>query len=252
MRRVMYLTILALACSNAYTFDKDLNLTDPSELDLPVMPPDPNKKKGPPPLPVEQVEPTPEPPSFGGNPISAPTNTLIYVIDISCSMIIPSRYLDENGNAVNGTRLDKAKMLTCLSIARLDETYKFNVVAYSCSMLVWRREGLAQATPENKVNAINWVRSMLYPNGGTGTGQGVITALVMDRNNRCIILLTDGSPSCGEPGNPIEVHKSMIRSNNTQNASIHVFGIGATGVFRQFCQDVAAGNCGQYYDMPDY
>ena len=66
-----------------------------------------------------------------------------------------------------------------------------------------------------------------------------------------MILLTDGGPSCGTtpPKDPGK-HRLMIRNANAQHATINVFGIGAVGSWRAFCQGVAADSGGMYYDVP--
>jgi len=45
-------------------------------------------------------------------------------------------------------------------------------------------------------------------------------------------------------------HRAMIRRNNTQGATINVFGISASGSYRAFCQAVASDSGGSYFDVP--
>jgi uncharacterized protein YbbK (DUF523 family) len=87
----------------------------------------------------------------------------------------------------------------------------------------------------------------LRAGGASGTGPATSLAL-MARENRAVVLLTDGSPNCG--ATDIEGHRRMIRSNNTQGATINVFGIAASGTYRQFCQAVASDSGGSYFDVP--
>jgi Mg-chelatase subunit ChlD len=69
-----------------------------------------------------------------------------------------------------------------------------------------------------------------------------------DKENRSVVLLTDGAPNCG--ASDIDGHRRMIRAHNTQGATINVFGIAASGTYRSFCQNVATDSGGSYFDVP--
>ncbi|HZU99803.1 MAG TPA: VWA domain-containing protein, partial [Planctomycetota bacterium] len=197
----------------------------------------------PPPPPPPPTTPITPPPTFYGQALTTESSTLMYVIDVSGSMM----YLD--GFV---TRLDRAKAELNKSIAALPNNFKFNIVAFDCSVYSWQPT-LVPATADNKTYAESWVTGLIAE-GGTATGPGVALGLAV-KDNKLVVLLTDGEPNCGAgdevDGDPtcIAAHRAMIQTANSQRAVINVFGIAAVGEFRQFCLDVAADSGGTYTDV---
>lgn len=242
MRRFLLFAIILFITTPSVSQDKhnwDLPMDPPPKITNPKeikkLPPPPEN-----PFPVEEI------PNFGGEPINSENKTIVFVIDTSGSMVVyMGSFVDDEGNVVNnGSRLDRAKVELRKSIRALPEKFRLNVISYSCTVRHWARE-LRYATPENKASAINFVNSMT-PTGGTGTGFGVASALEY-KDVKSVALLTDGFPGCGgEIGDPFAAHRLMIKTANTQNASVNVFAIGAAAIERglTFCQDVARENSG--------
>jgi hypothetical protein len=221
-------------------FGLDLGLPPQPDLDLPIVPEhyDPkNPAPGPvPPSPEEddRFDPRDEPaPIFYGEEIETPSDSLIYVIDFSCSMHNEERDL-------------KAKAEFARSVSGLPPTLRFNVVVYSCQLSLWS-PGMRLASDANKLAAIEFVESK-DPSNGTATGPAVALALRLDTSNKSIVLLTDGEPNCGAEGMP--GHRAMISNENTQDATISVFGIAAGEPWRSFCLEVAMDSGGSYVDVP--
>ncbi len=228
-----------------FLFSAVLFSTPDTALDLPVTKdklPAPQAITGslPPPPTITGTVPPPPPddprdepgPVFFGEEIETDNDTLVYVIDTSSSMRHDDRML-------------KAKRECERSISALPPNIRFNVIGYSCSIRVlW--SGVRPAVPANKSAARQFVGS-LGADGATGTGPAVALGLA-DRSVDALVLLTDGAPNCGANG--MDGHRAMIRNSNIQRASIHVFGIAASGSYRAFCQDVAADNGGSYTDVP--
>lgn len=171
------------------------------------------------------------PPVFYGEEIETPSDSIVYVLDYSCSMGV-------------GDRLEKAQEEFERSVGGLPQSMRFGVVLYSCQILDLP---VVKATPPNKAEAIRFVHAW-YPNSGTATGPGTARGLSLDRANMTIVLLTDGEPNCGAEG--LDGHRRMIRNMNIQRATVNVFGIAASGTWRSFCQDVARDNSGSYTDVP--
>lgn len=196
--------------------------------------------------PDEEPDPDEEPPTFYGEPIPTENATIFYVVDTSCSMGWDRRsYVDDEGNSRTGYRIDRAKSELRKAIRSLPKNFKFNMLGYGCSIRRFRN-GMVDADAGNKNSGVAWVNA-LRPSGGTMTGPATAQGLA-DKQNKSVILLTDGAPNCGASG--YGGHKNVIRSNNTQNAIVTVFGIGASGSLRTFCQDVARDNGGNYVDVP--
>jgi hypothetical protein len=241
--------------SGPATFDPDL--------DLPIEAPQlvsktPTKA----PLPPKPVTPPPIPelpPTIYGKDLKSETGSIIYVIDISGSMGWDiGRYITADGKVATGCRLDRAKAELTRSVKSLPKSFKFNIESYDCLRYVCfvdysnSHMPLLPADEDHKKKAIDWIQA-LQPQGATGTGPAVLDALAT-RENRLIVLLTDGRPNCGsrdEDGswNCMMGHLSQIDCGNEQRATIDVFGIGATGEFKQFCQDVSSHNGGSYTDV---
>ncbi len=153
-----------------------------------------------------------------------------------------------DGRRANGPRIDRAKAELSRSIMGLSRNFKFSCVAFSCSTRVWQQQ-LQEANDANKSAALAWVRS-LQPSDATGTAPGTALGLSLDRQNKQVVLLTDGAPNCGASPQNESGHRTAIRDANTQRASITVFGIAAYGTYRTFCQNVASDSGGSYFDVP--
>lgn len=210
------------------------------------------KRKKTPQTPPKESTPPEEPPAetppeFYGEPIPTENQTIFFVIDSSCSMGWDRRsYIDQEGNRRVGNRMDRAKAELIRSISSLSKNFKYNALAYGCSIRSFR-PNLIKATTANKQAGINWTSS-LSANGGTMTGPATAHSLRNAPDNKSVVLLTDGAPNCGASG--MSGHRSVIRSANRQGAVITVFGIGASGSFRDFCQSIARENGGAYRDVP--
>lgn len=231
------------------------------DADLPVEAPVlGSKKPDTPPLPPVAPPVEPPPPTIYGKDLKSESGTVIYVIDISGSMGWDmGQYTGVDGQIATGCRLDRAKAELSRSVMSLPKSFKFNLESYDCSTYVCFSDSsdgympLVRADDSNKATACAWILA-LKPQGATGTGPAVVNALFR-RENKLIVLLTDGAPNCGAgsgDGNDpacLEAHLSQIHWGNEQRATINVFGIGATGDFKQFCLNVASQNGGSYTDV---
>jgi hypothetical protein len=196
--------------------------------------------------PPEEPDPEEEPPEFYGEPIPTESSTIFYVCDTSCSMGWDNKsYVDDEGNTANGNRMARAQSELRRGVMSLPKAFKFNIIGYGCSIRRFRN-AMVEANGGNKAAAVGFINSM-FPSGGTMTGPATAQGLA-DKENKAVILLTDGAPNCGASG--FGGHRAVIRAANTQNAIVTVFGIGATGSLRAFCQGIAADNGGNYVDVP--
>ena len=206
------------------------------------------------------------PPVIYGKNIVTPSGSLVYVIDISGSMGWEmGQYTTPEGQTAIGCRLDRAKAELVKSINSLPKNIRFNLEAYDCLFqCCFNGEGglpLLPASTENKAKAITWI-GQLTPQGATGTGPAMYNVLYYAPENLLYVLLTDGAPNCGggsgvdsDPAT-LDAHLALIRNGNQAGvngrktkARIDVFGIGSTGMFKQFCLRVASDNGGSYTDV---
>lgn len=210
------------------------------------------------------------PPVFYGEEVRMEGDAIYYVLDASGSMGAEAGgpFVGVEGEVRAGSRWDQAVAECTRSIAGLADTFRFGVLVYDCAVMPWNGGLLADATADNKLAATAWLAAQ-RPRGSTGTGPAVAHALQRNRQCLAFVLLTDGAPNCGAPSagpmtraqrnyyathggrpTPEAEHRKMIRENNLQRAAINVFGIGAGGVQRDFCQGVAVDSGGTYVDVP--
>ncbi len=211
----------------------------------PPLPPPPPPSPGTPPAPPPPPIPTPaNPPVIYGKDLRSQSGTIVYVLDLSGAM-------GWGGGAQ--THLDQARDELEKSIDSLPVSFKFEVIAYDCSVYVWRN-WLTDASAANKQAAIGWLSS-LQPQGARGTGPAVAHALTKHVDNKLVVLITCGAPNCGAGSGwgssaDLAAHRAMISAANAQKAAINVFGMAATGEFKQFCFNVCNDSGGSYTDVP--
>lgn len=259
MSRIRRERCAILLCGTAILFQCALSLASgPPELDLPMVPPPRPGSTPAPPAPPPEPEELPEPeedprdatpaPTFYGVDLEAARDSLVYVLDASGSMqswATATDYVGLDGRVQKGHRWDRAKAECVRSIRGLSPNVRFGVVVYNCGQRLWRSE-LAEASPRNKASAELWLRGIFYADGMTGTGPAC--AVGFSLGSDALVLLTDGEPNCGANG--LAGHRSMIARTNARAARVDVFGVGASGTWRAWCQRVAADHGGRYVDVP--
>lgn len=177
--------------------------------------------------------------TYFGQTLPAPSNRVIFVIDISGTMdwtygTFTDRF---GGTFFNGTRLDLVKDRTAAAIRSLPTTnFFFNVIAFDCQPRAWSPTLMA-SNLQNQNNAINLFVNTLLPSGSSNTGIGGSAALAMDPLVRTVTLVSDGLPTCG-PTSPA-AHLCEILTANTEGAQIHTFAVQGFGDFVVFMQDMA-------------
>jgi hypothetical protein len=216
------------------------------DLDLPVEKPGPKKPE--PPKPPEDPPPTQEdekPPTIYGSEVKSETASIVYVIDVSGSMGLDHAWvLLADGTWDGKHRLNRAKLELEKSIASLPKNWKFDVVAFS-SGNEWWSPSLQPADDAHKAAVAAWIKTQ-EPHGGTWVCDAMCAALWL-RENKLVILLTDGEPSCGWH----QDHRAIIRAGNAQGATVNVFGISCPrgSTMELFCRGVASDNNGTYIDV---
>jgi hypothetical protein len=243
--------LLALAAATAVA-------NDDSDLDLPVVlenykarPVAQTTSTQPVVRPVHLPPPTTDDPKdqpdpvFFGEDVRSESASVVLVVDVSGSMC---RLFRGGAGGETRLRLDVAFAEATRFLHSLPPTWRFGLVAYDHKTYVWR-QGLAQATRPNEDDALRWLTYPVGVHGGTQTGPAVALALSLDRSNRSIVLLTDGSVA--RP----DWHRQMIRDANQQRAVIDVFGIVEDTVMdyyvsmRSFCIGVASDSGGSYHEV---
>jgi hypothetical protein len=191
-------------------------------------------------------------PQFYDERIPDRTQSVIYVIDRSASMALPTQpFIDNEGRVVqDGSRLDYVKSELKRSVASLPEQFTFNMIIYCECVETWKPARVA-ATPRAKAEAMAWIER-IEPWGWTNTGGATAKAL-SDRGNRAILLLSDGAPNfldCSQTFvADFETHRRVIKESNRQEAIVHTFGIGLDPETRQFMAEVARDSGGTFREI---
>lgn len=219
------LALLSLFLAPTFTYAGSEGKVD-KEIDLPI-----EKPK----IQTIPEEKDPDGPEFYGEELGSESDTLVFVVDFSCSMY--------------GSRIAKAKSEVAKAINSLSKNFKFSVVTYSCYVKTWQSK-LVDATDANKSSAIGWVSGQ-SPNSATDTGTGVKVGLKLDAKNKLVVLLTDGAPNClGSGWGSGNDHLSVILGANGQKAKIDVFAIQPWGSsMKKFCQDIAQKTGGKFKEV---
>jgi len=182
------------------------------------------------------TEPTPEPPE----------KVSIYGMQIETSQIV--FVIDSSGSMIWHKRIEKAKDELSRSVSGLDSTVEFDSLTYGTNVgpVLWGK--LRKADSGAKEEALKWINA-IHPGGRTATGPAVAYTF-KKYSAKDVVLITDGVPN--EPeinGKKITLAQTteMILSARTDE-KLHVVGIGAEGLFREFLQNLAAKCGGSYVD----
>ena len=130
------------------------------------------------------------------------------------------------------------------SINSLTENSEFSVVAFGDYTTVWSQQP-KEATPSNRGQATSFVNT-LSAEGSTAMGPAAVQLVnisnMCDKENKQIIILSDGSPN--NPGATETL--SMISSANWQRTPINTVYIGGDSNGAGFMQGLAAANGGTF------
>lgn len=175
----------------------------------------------------EREEPARGGPSYYGLPLYG--SRLIFVIDVSGSM--------------RGGRLEAAKTELLKAIRELPDGVQFNVLAYSASVVPWKRE-LTHVSAATKEDAGRFVYG-LVANANTASYDALEAAL--KSNADAIYFLTDGAPNGGKTSNPAEIVALISRANRLCRATINTIGIAEGN--SSFLKSLAERNFGVYREL---
>jgi len=193
-----------------------------------------------------------DPPRLFDEEIPTTSDSVIFVVDRSSSMELPiGTYMNLEGQPVSdGTRLDFVKAELTRSIRSIPDNFSFNIIIYSECVDSWRGSRV-EANPSNKSSAEGYVNA-ITPYGWTNTG-GATQQALNDHENMVVMLLSDGAPNfldCAQTYvGDFDTHKRLVRTTNSQRATINCFGIGLDPDTRTFMQQVAAENGGTFREL---
>jgi hypothetical protein len=170
----------------------------------------------------------PNGPSYYGLPLAG--SKIVFVLDTSASM--------------NGPRIVAAKRELSRAIEGLPADVEFSIVSFAGKPLVWQTK-LVPASPDNKQNALYFVAAVHGVGSGTASYDALETAMSFD--GEVIYFLTDGAPVGGKITNPVDIVRTITRTNQFRRLTINSLGMGVnTVVFDTFLSTLAQQNFGEY------
>jgi len=195
--------------------------------------------------------------SFYG--IQTRSKRIVYVLDVSSSMNAPlgSRSPTTTGTAVAAPpgrrKIDQARSELKSSIAALPEDAVFSIVFYNHQVHEWRN-GLVEATVENKTRAGEWADS-IEAHGNTNIFDAVERAFGLagrgtyDKGSETaadtVFLLSDGQANRGRLVDRDEMRREIARMNRLRKVVIHTVALGGDADVA-FMQGLAEDTGGQF------
>jgi hypothetical protein len=181
-----------------------------------------------------EAAPAEETVSFYG--IEILSKRVVFVIDISGSMLEPAA-----GSDRNRTKIDVAKYELERAILGLPDDAQFNVISYSDRASQWRK-GLVKANRKERRAAVKYVREM-KPEGPTNIFDALEMAFALEADT--IFFLSDGMPNRGAVTDSGQILSEVKRWNEKRRVKIHTVGLGGDHDIA-FMKGLAESSGGQY------
>jgi len=149
---------------------------------------------------------------------SVQSDMVLFILDISGSMKWPGAPQGIKESEWQGSRIDLAHRELFKTIEGLSKETKFNVAVFSGAVMAWQKAEV-QATKENQLAAIAWIREQL-PRGGTATYDAIDYGISKTRADT-IYFLSDGVPSGGRFEEPERILMELRKANRFRRVSIN-------------------------------
>jgi len=167
---------------------------------------------------------------------AVPDQVIIFVIDLSGSMLEPAA-----GSDRNRTKIDVAKYELERAILGLPDDAEFNLIFYAEQASRWRK-GLVKADRKERRAAVKFVREM-DPVGPTNIFEALDMAFRLEADT--IFFLSDGMPTRGGIIDPALILAEVKRWNEQRRVKIHAVGLGGDHDIA-FMKGLAESSGGQY------
>lgn len=163
---------------------------------------------------------------------------LMFIIDHSSSMKEYSQGL---------TRLQRAKVELIRVISELDSDTKFAIVFYESVVRKWRDQ-LVEASDENKLEAIQFVKRLKYGDR-TNTYTALRESIDFSPELEAVYLLTDGRPTEGPVIAPPAIVKDILHRNRFRHLNFNTIGVSVRGPTEEFLKALAAESGGEFRSL---
>ena len=152
--------------------------------------------------------------------------------------------LDKSGSMTIGDSISEMKSEVTDAISGLTEQSEFALVAFSTGWISWKPRPHV-GTTANRTLSTAWVQS-LEAGGQTYLATACIETIrlcnMSDKEHKQIIVLSDGEPNNPGPAGTL----SSVTSANWRCTPIHTVYLGSQMAARQFMQQLAAMNHGEF------
>lgn len=190
---------------------------------------------------VPEIPQTP-PPDPGGALEPPEADSVVFVVDRSCSMGWGSSSIEVPG-VPGATPWQAAQYELTRAVNNLDQEAEFGAILFNHSFTLWRSV-LEPATSANKTACTGWVNSQ-YATGGTTYTPAVTAAINIGGGPpEVIMFLSDGYPNEGYGA------VGSITSANGGQCIINTVAFGVGGSALQLMQDIANQNGGSCRVIP--
>lgn len=183
-----------------------------------------------------------EPPGGGGILEEPDADSVVFVVDRSCSMGWGSSSIEIPGMP-SATPWQAAQYELGRAVDNLDGDARFNCVLFNHTFIQWTGV-LEDATESNKQSCNSWVQSQ-YATGGTTYTPPVSAGINIGQGPpEVVMFLSDGAPNEG----PSAV--GSITATNAGRSVINTVAFGVAGLALSIMQDIAAQNGGECRVVP--
>jgi len=152
--------------------------------------------------------------------------------------------LDKSGSMTLGDRFPQMKAEVTDALAELTEQSEFGLIAFSTGFISWSPRP-ESGNPGNRLGATVWVHNLQaagYSYLATACIETIRLCNLSEKEYKQIIVLSDGEPTNPGPAETL----SSVTGANWQRTPIHTVYLGSQTAARQFMQQLAAMNGGEY------
>jgi hypothetical protein len=152
------------------------------------------------------------------------------------------------GLAQERMRVERVKNELVKLLDALDDSYKFNILAFSTDVLAWRGgDELIQATDKNLNSAKRWVQGLTYEQY-TSTDRALERAFA-HREANAFFLLSDGAPYRDKaPIDKKPIFEMVDMKNKTRKVKIFTFGF-SEDADDVFLKKISSQNGGEFTEV---
>jgi len=156
--------------------------------------------------------------------IKVESRRVIFVVDISGSMMDPMYGRSVGKRQAAAARIDVAKQELVQAIGTLEPGTLFNILAFSSSVMPWQKDGVVPFGEATHKAALEWIERL----GATGATNlyDTLRQAFADKDVDTIFVMSDGEPTNGDVIDPGRIREDVAFWNKHRNIVINTIAIG--------------------------